>query len=195
MAKKKKKETVETSGKRKTAIARATVRKGAGRVRVNHQPIHIMEPALARRKALEPVQIAEAMNRLQDVDISVNVVFEPRLLVGSFTTTVEQRELTRNFVMSTYDSTVAYWLTIQDANARSGRSRTGDYMLIPVRCWSCGKVVAHVYEQYKQAVESGEDASKVLDDLGMEKYCCRRMFVGHIELIDEVAPFSVARQD
>ena len=68
-------------------------------------------------------------------------------------------------------------------------------MLIPVRCWSCGKVVAHVYEQYKQAVESGEDASKVLDDLGMEKYCCRRMFVGHIELIDEVSPFSVARQD
>ena len=68
-------------------------------------------------------------------------------------------------------------------------------MLIPVRCWSCGKVVAHVHEQYKQAVESGEDASKVLDDLGMEKYCCRRMFVGHIELIDEVAPFSVARQD
>ena len=31
-------------------------------------------------------------------------------------------------------------------------------MLIPVRCWSCGKVIAHVYEQYKQAVESGEDA-------------------------------------
>ena len=73
MAKKKKKETVETSGKRKTAIARATVRKGAGRVRVNHKPIHIMEPALARRKALEPVQIAEAMKRLQDVDISVTV--------------------------------------------------------------------------------------------------------------------------
>ena len=73
MAKKKKPKTVETSGKRKTAVARATVSKGAGRVRVNHKPIHIMEPALARRKALEPVQIAEAMNRLQDVDISVSV--------------------------------------------------------------------------------------------------------------------------
>ena len=76
MAKKKKKETVETSGKRKTAIARATVRKGAGRVRVNHQPIHIMEPALARRKALEPVLIAEGMpsgNRLGDVDVAVIV--------------------------------------------------------------------------------------------------------------------------
>ncbi|MFL2956370.1 MAG: 30S ribosomal protein S9 [Marine Group II euryarchaeote MED-G36] len=72
MAKKKAK-VVNMSGKRKTAVARATVRKGAGRVRVNHQPIHIMEPALARRKALEPVQIAEAMNRLADVDVIVDV--------------------------------------------------------------------------------------------------------------------------
>ena len=72
MAKKKAK-VVNMSGKRKTAVARATVRKGAGRVRVNHQPIHIMEPALARRKALEPVQIAEAMNRLADVDVVVDV--------------------------------------------------------------------------------------------------------------------------
>ena len=73
MAKKKGKISVETSGKRKTAIARATVRKGKGRVRVNNQPIHIMEPTLARRKALEPVQIAEAMGRLSDVDIVVDV--------------------------------------------------------------------------------------------------------------------------
>ena len=73
MAKRKGKFSVETSGKRKTAIARATVRKGQGRVRVNSQPIHIMEPTLARRKALEPVQIAEAMGRLNDVDIVVDV--------------------------------------------------------------------------------------------------------------------------
>tara|TARA_Y100001001_G_scaffold30864_1_gene25696 strand:+ start:274 stop:723 length:450 start_codon:yes stop_codon:yes gene_type:complete len=76
MAKKKVKQKakiVQMSGKRKTAVARATVRKGAGRVRVNHKPIHIMEPALARRKALEPVQIAEAMNRLSDVDVVVDV--------------------------------------------------------------------------------------------------------------------------
>ena len=32
-----------------------------------------MEPELARRKALEPVQIAEAMDRLADADVSVNV--------------------------------------------------------------------------------------------------------------------------
>ena len=67
-------------------------------------------------------------------------------------------------------------------------------MLIPVRCWSCGKVIAHVYEQYKEAVETGVDLDKALDDLGMERYCCRRMFVGHIDLVDEVAPFSIARE-
>ncbi|MEL0267485.1 MAG: DNA-directed RNA polymerase subunit N [Euryarchaeota archaeon] len=68
-------------------------------------------------------------------------------------------------------------------------------MLIPVRCWSCGKVVAHLYDQFKNAVDTGEDPSKVLDDIGLERYCCRRMYVGHIELIDEVSPFSIARQD
>ena len=52
--KKSKKVSVNTSGKRKTAVARATVRKGQGRVRVNGEPIHIMGPSLAQSKALEP---------------------------------------------------------------------------------------------------------------------------------------------
>ena len=64
---------VTTSGKRKTSIARAVVKKGKGRVRVNGQPLHIMEPTLARRKALEPVQIADAMERLSKVDVVVDV--------------------------------------------------------------------------------------------------------------------------
>ncbi len=64
---------VNTSGKRKTAIARATLKPGKGRVRVNGSPIHIMEPELARRKALEPLLIAEAMNRTDRVDIAIDV--------------------------------------------------------------------------------------------------------------------------
>ena len=55
-------------------------------------------------------------------------------------------------------------------------------------------MIAHVYEQYKEAVEMGEAPDKTLDDLGMERYCCRRMFVGHIDLVDEIAPFSIARE-
>ncbi len=55
-------------------------------------------------------------------------------------------------------------------------------------------MIAHVYEQYKQAVESGEDPQSTLDDLGIERYCCRRMFVGHVDLLDEIAPFSIPRE-
>ena len=73
MAKKKGPKIVNTSGKRKTAVARATLKPGKGRVRVNGKPIHIMEPELAPSKAIEPLTIADAMNRLERVDISVDV--------------------------------------------------------------------------------------------------------------------------
>ena len=71
MMAKKKSKAVESSGKRKTAIARATVKAGKGRVRVNSEPIEILQPSLARRKAMEPLIIADAMNRLSKVDISI----------------------------------------------------------------------------------------------------------------------------
>ena len=65
------KKVVHTSGKRKTAVARATVKAGKGRVRVNSEPIEILQPALSRRKAMEPLIIADAMKRLAKVDINI----------------------------------------------------------------------------------------------------------------------------
>ncbi len=59
-------------------------------------------------------------------------------------------------------------------------------MIIPIRCFSCGKVIANVYEVYKDRVDRGEDPAEVLDDLGIDRYCCRRMIVAHTDLIDEV---------
>ncbi len=61
-----------TSGKKKTAVARATVRDGEGRVRINSQPIELVEPELARLKMLEPFRIAGDELRDQ-VDIDVDV--------------------------------------------------------------------------------------------------------------------------
>jgi len=63
-------------------------------------------------------------------------------------------------------------------------------MIIPVRCFTCGKVVASVYEEFKKRVEAGEDAKAVLDSLGVDRYCCRRMIISHVDLIDEVMPFD-----
>ncbi len=55
-------------------------------------------------------------------------------------------------------------------------------------------MIAHKYHQYMEAVDGGKDPGETLDELGFLRYCCRRMFVGHIDLIDEVAPFSIDRQ-
>jgi len=63
-------------------------------------------------------------------------------------------------------------------------------MIIPIRCFSCGKPIAHLWESYKKRVEKGEDAGKVLDSLGIERYCCRAMFLGQVDLIQEVAKFK-----
>ena len=63
-------------------------------------------------------------------------------------------------------------------------------MIIPVRCFTCGKVVASVYEEFKKKVEAGEDAKAVLDSLGIDRYCCRRMIISHVDLIDEIIHFD-----
>ncbi|HEY9206783.1 MAG TPA: 30S ribosomal protein S9 [Candidatus Methanoperedens sp.] len=62
---------VNSSGKRKTAIARATLREGKGRIRVNKKPLEIVEPELIRLKMSEPLEFAN--NVIPTVDIDVNV--------------------------------------------------------------------------------------------------------------------------
>jgi len=66
-------------------------------------------------------------------------------------------------------------------------------MIIPVRCFSCGSVIAHKWEEYKQSVADGKTESEAMDAVGLKRDCCRRMYVGHLDLIEEVAPFSAAR--
>ncbi|NHN48960.1 30S ribosomal protein S9 [Halostella sp. JP-L12] len=60
-----------TSGKKKTAIARATVRDGDGKVRINSQPVELVEPELARLKMLEPFRIAGDEREQVDIDVRV----------------------------------------------------------------------------------------------------------------------------
>ena len=63
-------------------------------------------------------------------------------------------------------------------------------MTIPIRCFSCGKPIAHLYEQYTERIKKGEDGKKVLDELGLDRYCCRAMMLGHVDLIDIAAQFK-----
>ncbi|MCW4026354.1 MAG: 30S ribosomal protein S9 [Candidatus Bathyarchaeota archaeon] len=66
------KKVLVVSGKRKTAIARATVRQGMGRIRVNNVPLEIYQPEIAREKILEPLMEA-GEDVWKKVDINVKV--------------------------------------------------------------------------------------------------------------------------
>jgi DNA-directed RNA polymerase subunit N len=63
-------------------------------------------------------------------------------------------------------------------------------VIIPVRCFSCGRVVGADYEQWRDRTQAGEDAAKVLDDLGVERYFCRRMILSHVDLLKESSVYE-----
>jgi DNA-directed RNA polymerase subunit N len=63
-------------------------------------------------------------------------------------------------------------------------------VIIPVRCFTCGKLVSDKWEDFERRVKAGEDPRVVLDSLGVTRYCCRRMLLSHVELIDEILKFS-----
>ena len=63
-------------------------------------------------------------------------------------------------------------------------------MIIPIRCFSCSKPIGHLYEKYLKELEKGKSPKQVMDELGIERYCCRGLFLGHVDLIDTVARFK-----
>ena len=65
-------------------------------------------------------------------------------------------------------------------------------MLIPVRCFTCSNLVSDKFEEYQNKVKSGEEPAKVLDSLGIKRYCCRRMLLTTVETIQQVLPFYEA---
>ena len=63
-------------------------------------------------------------------------------------------------------------------------------MMIPIRCLSCGRPVGHVWSEFKERVANGEERKKVLDDLGLERYCCRTVFLGQTDSIELISKFK-----
>lgn len=67
-------------------------------------------------------------------------------------------------------------------------------MLIPVRCFTCGNLIADKHEDYQNRVKAGEEPGKVLDSLGIKRYCCRRMMLTSVETMQQIIPFYEAIQ-
>ena len=80
-------------------------------------------------------------------------------------------------------------------------------MIIPVRCFTCGKVVGNKYNKFTDLLEEIEskknkgelpekDADKTvhaiaLDELGLDRYCCRRMILTHVDLISKLLNYNI----
>lgn len=64
-----------------------------------------------------------------------------------------------------------------------------DMIIIPVRCFTCGSLIGDKWEDFAMRIKQGEDAGNVLDSLGVKRYCCRRMLLSHVEVIDEILKF------
>ena len=62
-------------------------------------------------------------------------------------------------------------------------------MLVPVRCFTCGNLIADKYDDYQTKLKIGEDPEKILNELKINRYCCRRMLVTTAETIQQVIPF------
>jgi DNA-directed RNA polymerase subunit N len=60
----------------------------------------------------------------------------------------------------------------------------------PIRCFSCGAPIAHLWEEYSTRVKNGEKPAAVLDDLKVKRICCRRMFISHVEVMDKIIKYD-----
>ena len=69
-------------------------------------------------------------------------------------------------------------------------------MIIPVRCFTCGKVIGNKYETYVTMLMEKEKAEDAMNKLGLKRYCCRRMVLTHVNLIDKLLQYhSFTRKD
>jgi DNA-directed RNA polymerase subunit N len=78
----------------------------------------------------------------------------------------------------------------EDANRNPTGEPEGKNMIVPVRCFTCGKLIADRWEEFARRVKAGERTKKVLDDIGMTRYCCRRMFISHVDVVDDLLRYA-----
>lgn len=63
-------------------------------------------------------------------------------------------------------------------------------MIIPVRCFSCGKVIGSLWEKYEKLLAEGKTKKEALDEIGVERFCCRGTIMSHVENIDIIGAYN-----
>ncbi len=62
-------------------------------------------------------------------------------------------------------------------------------MIIPIRCFTCGKVLGQVYERYLSILDQQKTEAEALEELGLHRYCCRRVVLSTVPLIDKLLKY------
>lgn len=63
-------------------------------------------------------------------------------------------------------------------------------MIVPVRCFSCGKPIGSTWEKYEKAIAEGKSKKEALDSVGLKRFCCRGAVLSHVENVDIVGRFK-----
>ena len=63
-------------------------------------------------------------------------------------------------------------------------------MIIPIRCFSCNKIIGNKWEEYQSLLKSGKTSKFAFEQLRIRRYCCKRMFLGHVDTIDKLLLYS-----
>ncbi|KUI58685.1 DNA-directed RNA polymerases I, II, and III subunit RPABC5 [Cytospora mali] len=64
-------------------------------------------------------------------------------------------------------------------------------MIIPIRCFSCGKVTGDLWERYLALIDDNVPDGDAMDQLGCKRYCCRRMIMTHVDLIEKLLKLNL----
>ncbi|CAF3430612.1 unnamed protein product [Rotaria socialis] len=63
-------------------------------------------------------------------------------------------------------------------------------MIIPIRCFTCGKVIGNKWEAYIELLRCEYTEGDALDTLHLRRYCCRRMLLSHVDLIEKLLNYT-----
>lgn len=65
-------------------------------------------------------------------------------------------------------------------------SKTFLQMIIPVRCFTCGKIIGNRWDTYLSLLQNDYSENDSLNALGLTRMCCRRMLITHVDLVEKL---------
>ena len=63
-------------------------------------------------------------------------------------------------------------------------------MIIPIRCFTYGKVIGNKWNRYLQLLNEKKEMPYIFKTLGLNRYCCRRMIISHVDLIGKLLKYN-----